>query len=207
MMRFILWIAAVLITFAIGVGADRLWWHFFTGPPQPVKVEPVALDVSVPPTEVVSTYVPPPPPPAAPPPAKPTMILDYDPLRLPISAVFYPMGTMPKEFADFDSFEAMLSPGSEDYPGAITVYTRDGAESYRAEATFALVTEQRFFFATAKSEKGDFEYRFEGEFVRTDFDAVVGRNKAVLRGTLIRMKNGRTITQHEFTFRMEYMGC
>jgi len=117
------------------------------------------------------------------------------------------MGTKPKEFADFDSFEAMLNHGSEEYPGTISVYTRDGSESYRAEATFALVTERRFFFATSKSEKGDFEYRFEGEFLRTDFDAVSGRNKAVLRGNLIRMKNGRTITQHEFTFRMEYIGC
>jgi hypothetical protein len=206
MRRFILWIAAILITFAIGVGADRLWWYFLAAPPAPVA-EPVAVNSFEPQTEVVPAYVPPPPPPAAPPPPKPTMILDYDPLSLSLYAAFYPMGPLPKEFADFDSFEAMLSPDSVEDPGTIAVYTRQGAQSYKAEATFGLVSERRLFFATSKSEKGDFEYRFDGEFVRTDFDAVAGKNKAVLRGTLIRMKNGRTITQHEFTFRMEYMGC
>jgi hypothetical protein len=204
MRRFILWIAAILITFAIGVGADRLWWHFLAAPPPAPVAEPVAVNTFEPQR---AAYVPPPLPPAAPPPPKPTMILDYDPLSLSLYAAFYPMGPLPKEFADFDSFEAMLSPDSVDEPGTIAVYTRQGAQSYRAEATFALVTERRFFFATSKSEKGDFEYRFEGEFMRTDFDAAAGKNKAVLHGTLIRMKNGRTITQHEFTFRMEYMGC
>jgi hypothetical protein len=207
MRRYILWIAAILITFAIGVGADRLWRHFLATPPQPVTLEPVALDVSVPQTEFSPAYLAPLPPPPSPAPPKPTMILDYDPLSLSLYAAFYPMGPLPKEFADFDSIEAMLSPDSVDEPGTIAVYTRQGERSYRAEATFGLVTERRFFFATSKSEKGDFEYRFDGEFVRTDFDAVAGKNKAVLRGTLIRMKNGRTITQHEFTFRMEYMGC
>ena len=205
MRRFILWIAAILITFAIGVGADRLWWRLLAAP-APVA-EPVAVNSFEPQTEVLPAYVSPPPLPATPSPPKPTIILDYDPLSFTIAAVFYPMGAKPKEFADFDSFEAMLSHGSQEDPGTIAVYTRDGGESYRAEATFGLVTERRFFFATSKSEKGDFEYRFDGEFVRTDFDAVAGRNKPVLRGTLIRMKNGRTITQHEFTFRMEYMGC
>ena len=205
MRRFILWIAAISITFAIGVGADRLWWHFLAPPPPTTVVEPVAFNSFEPQREVVPAYAPPSQP--APVSPKPNLILDYDALTFSMWAAFYPMGPVPKEFADFDSIDAMLSPESEGYPGTISVFTREGGESYEAEATFGLVTERRLFFATAKSEKGDFEYRFDGEFLRTDFDAVAGKNKAVLRGTLTRMMNGRTITQHEFTFRMEYIGC
>ena len=181
MRRVILWIAAILITFAIGVGADRLWWYFFTAPPPAPIAEPRVVDVQ-PLRETVFVPVP-----AEPTPAKPTMILDYDPLNFQMWAVFYIMGPKPKEFADFDSMEAMLNPAAND-PGTITVRTRQGNEYYNAEANFGLVTERRFFFATSKSENGDFEYRFDGEFLRTDFDAVAGKNKAVLRGTLTRMK-------------------
>jgi len=208
MRRWILWIAALLITFAVGIGADRLWWHFLTAPPsQPAKVEPIAFDVAIPTREVVPAYVPPPPPPAALAPPKPNLILDYDSDMFSVWASFYIMGSKPKEFADIDSIEAMLTPESAQYPGTISVYTHKGDDYDSAAANFALVTEKRFFFATGKLGGKDFEYRFDGEFVRTDFDAVEGKNKAVLRGTLTKTKNGRTIAQHEFSFRMEYMGC
>ena len=206
MRRFILWIAAILITFAIGVGADRLWWHFFTASPAPATVEPAAAEVIVPQREVV--YVPAPAPATpTPPPPQPHLILDYDPKGPSVWAAFYIMGPQPKEFADIDSIEAMLSPESPDYPGTISVFAHEGNVYDEAEATFGLVTDRRIFFATGKRGDRDIEYRFDGEFLRKDFDAVAGKNKAVLRGTLTKMKNGRTIAQQEFTFRMEYMGC
>src|SRR6185503_6431215 len=138
MRRFILWIAAILITFAIGVGADRLWWHFLAAPPPTPVVEPVAFN---PYDFAVPTYVPPPPPPpAAPPPPKPKMILDYDPLSMQVWGIFYVMGRKPKEFADLDSLEVMLNPESKEYPGQIFVIAHVGNEYANAEATFALVT-------------------------------------------------------------------
>ena len=206
MRRFILWIAAILITFAFGVGADRLWWHFLTAPPSPVRVEPAAADVAVPQREVVYVTAPAPqPPPPAPP--KPQLILDYDSHKLSMWAIFYIMGPKSKDFADIDSIEAELTPESEDYPGGISVYAHNGEDDDNARAIFGLVTEQRMFFATEKRDKSDFTYVFDGKFVRTDFDVVAGKNKAVLRGTLTKLKNGRTIAQQEFTFRMDYMGC
>ena len=201
MRRVVLWIAAILITFAIGVGADRLWWHFLLAPPPPSKAEPFPVDVQ-PLRETVFVPV----PAASPTPPKPNLILDYDPLDFQVWAVFFIMGPKPKEFADFDSMEIMLNPASTE-PGTILVLTREGNEYYTAEATFGVVTERRLFFATSKSEDRHFEYRFDGEFLRTDFETVAGKTKAVLRGMLTRMKDGRTVTQHEFTFRMEYMGC
>jgi hypothetical protein len=203
MRRFVLWIAAILITFAIGVGADRLWWHFLAAPPQPAEPAPVTSNCGPPIRDIV--YVPA--PPAPPPPPKPTFVLDYDRNSFSMSAVFYIMGAKPAEFADIDSFEVMLGAMNEYDPTAISVYRRLGDDYDSAHATFGLVTARRLFFATDKMEKGDFEYRFEGEFLRKDFEAVEGKNKPVLRGTLTKMKNGRTVAQQEFTFRMEYMGC
>jgi hypothetical protein len=203
MRRFILWIAAILITFAIGVGADRLWWHFFTAPPVPTTVEAATVDTLVPQREII--YVPAPPPPPPPPP-KPNVILDYDD-ETGVSAIFYVMGAKPKAFTDIDGLEIMLDPTSSDYPGSISVTTRVDDQYDNAPATFALVTGRRIFFATSKLANKDFEYRFEGEFLRRDFETVEGKEKAVLRGTLTKTRNGRTVAQHEFTFRMEYMGC
>lgn len=202
MRRFVLWIAAILITFAIGIGADRLWWHFLAAapPPPPAKVEPLAINCGPPIRDIM--YVPAP----APSPT-PNFILDYDPEESSMWAVFYVMSPKPKEFADIDSFEVSLSPAVDNHPGMIFVTARRGGDYENAEATFALVTERRLFFTTDKLSNSEFEYRFDGELLRKDFDAVAGKNKAVLRGTLTKMKNGRTIAQAEFTFRMEHMGC
>lgn len=208
MRRIVLWIAAILITFTIGVGADRLWWRFMAAPPVPTAVEPAAFDVVVPLREAV--YVPAPAPLPPPPPPIPNIILDSDDESY-LSASFYIMGPKPKEFADIDSISIYLSGGVEDYPGEFHVNTVQGDDddTYdNAAATFALVTDRKIFFATSKLENGDFEYRFEGEFLRKDFDAVSGKKKAVLRGTLTKTKNGRTVAQHEFTFWMEHAeGC
>ena len=203
MRRFILWIAAILITFAIGVGAERLWSHFFSAPPAPTTIEPTAVNVALP----QRVYLPGPAPLPAATPSPPNLILDYDSEKLSVWAVFYIMGPQSKEFADIDSIQAMLNPEVKDYPGEISLYTHSGTDYDNVNANFALVTTQRMFFATEKSNKGDFTYVFDGKFVRTDFDVVAQKDKAVLRGTLTKMKDGRTIAQQEFTFRMEYMGC
>lgn len=204
MRRFILWIAAISITFAIGVGADRLWWYFLAAPPPTPEAAPLAVDIQ-PQREIV--YVPAPALPPPPPPL-PNLILDYDSEEFSMGASFYIMGSKPKEFADFDSIEALLTPPHTDGDNAsIRVYTRRGDQFDSARVRFGLVTERQFFFATDSLREAAFEYRFDGEFLRTDFDAVAGKNKAVLRGTLTKMKNGRAVAQHEFTFRMEYLGC
>lgn len=201
MRRLVLWIAAILITFAIGIGADRLWWHFLAAAPQPaVKIEPLAINCGPPIRDIM--YVPGP----APPP-KPNLILDYDVEKFQLSAAFYPIGAKPQEFADFDSIGVMLG-GIDAYDATeFSVYMKEGEKYDSANANFGLVTGRRLFFATDKLDEGDFEYRFDGEFLRMDFEAVAEKNKPVLRGTLTKMRNGRTVAQHEFTFRMEWMGC
>jgi len=205
MRRIILWVAAILITFSFGVGADKLWWHFMAAPPAPATVERAQFDFPVP-QEVVFA---PAPAPLPPPPPKLNVILDCDD-EFYLSAAFYIMGSKPKEFADIDSVSIYLSPGVADYPAEFHVNVRQGDDDDRYEsatATFGLVTDRRIFFVTSKLSNNDFEYRFDGEFLRKDFDTVSGEKKAVLRGTLTKMKNGRTVAQHEFTFWMQEEGC
>jgi hypothetical protein len=205
MRRFVLWIAAILITFATGVGVDRLGWYFLAAPPA-TQVEPV-VDLSFPAREVsfsqTAALPPPLPVPLAP---EPNLVLDFDPEKFSVWAVFYIMGPKSKHFAEINSLEVMLDPEVKE-SSAISVNTLDDNQYDNAQANFGLVTERRLFFTTDKLSDGDFAYRFDGEFLRTDFDVIAGKKKAVLRGTLTKMKNGRTIAHEEFTFRMEYMGC
>jgi hypothetical protein len=136
------------------------------------------------------------------------MVLDYNPEKFYLWGVFYMTGNAPKEFADFDCIEAAVNGNNNAHPGYITLYTRSDENHYdNAPATFALVTERRLFFVTSRARDSEFEYRFEGEFLRDDYYVLAGKNKAVLRGTLTKMKNHRTIAQRKVSFRMEDLGC
>ena len=72
---------------------------------------------------------------------------------------------------------------------------------------FALITNRRLVFATSKSSDTGIEYRFEGDFLRTDFEFVDGKKIAVLRGVLTRSKDGRALVERTVSLRFEYMGC
>ncbi|HEX7330500.1 MAG TPA: hypothetical protein VF290_03320 [Pyrinomonadaceae bacterium] len=211
MKRVILRVVAMLLTFALGVTVTWLiLWREVEEPDPPCKVELVSPEALVNRIESIASITPITPVATVPAPAatpKPHFILDYDPEMFNPYGMYYIMGPKPKEFASFDSFEVVLI-GLADDPGYISVFTN--SEKYNSDSTsavFAFVTERRLAFATAPTVNSKVEYRFEGEFLRTDFDAVAGRNKAVLRGTLTRSKNGRKLVESTVTFRMEHHGC
>ena len=204
MKRLVLHVALLLVTFAFGVALDRLLWEPHVEPLPNLEV------VKLPPSEPQTVPVAPvaPPAPAATP--IPNLIRDYDSEKFSRWGVFYIMGAKTKAFADFDTIEVGLSGDGDDYPGYISVVTRSDRNEYGydvASATFALVTERRLLFATAKTRETEFTYTFDGEFLRNDFASLGGKNKAVLRGTLTKMKNGRSVAQKIFSFRMEHLGC
>lgn len=193
MRRVILWIIALLITFALGTGADSLGRYLFTKKPATVaKVEVAAPVVAIPAPE-----------PAAP---APNLILDYNKEKFNHYGALYIMGPAPEGFRHFDCIALGLS-GTDKLESSeyITVYAGENGEW--AEANFALVTERYLYFTTPPSHDEGFQYRFEGEFLVKDFTTVEGKNKAAVRGTLTKSKNGRTIAEQTITFRMEYMGC
>lgn len=206
MKRVILRVVAMLLTFALGIA---VYWLALrrpvnSTPPPACKVEVVSPEAVVQRLAAVAPVVPVAPVPAATP--LPHFILDYEPETFNPYGMYYIMGPKPKEFANFDSFELVLIGGAND-PGYISVFTNGDYNSDSASAVFALATERRLLFTTGPTKISGVEYRFEGEFLRTDFNAVVGKNKAVLRGTLTRTKNGRKLAESTVTFRMEALGC
>ena len=187
MKRLILCLAMISMTFGLGIGVHSLVSGANAPPPQ---IEASSLLSVQPQIELIRPVGPIAPVPTATP--EPLLILDYDPEKFTPWAVFYIMGRLPKEFADLDSLEVGLNRDVDDHPGYISVNTCDPSVNCNgALATFALVTEQRLFFATSQMRNSEFEYRFDGKFLRTDFNAVEGKNIAVLRGTLTKTKHGR----------------
>src|SRR6185436_18772108 len=117
------------------------------------------------------------------------------------------MGPAPEGFRDFECIALGLSGMHDDEDSDyIVVYGDNGTDEW-TPANFALVTERYLYFTTEPSKEQGFQYRFEGEFLVKDFRPVEGKNRAVVRGTLTKSKNGRTLAEQTVTFRMQYMGC
>lgn len=181
-----------MTTFMIGVGIDRVAEKFLASQ-IPTPAEPVAI---------VQSIVPGTPP--APEKPKPTFILDYDHDKFWPWVEFEAIGSLPKTF-EIDYIQVGLNNLSTD-PGFIGVASsQDFHQS--AGAVFALVTERRLFFVTERMPNSEFEYRFDGEFLHTDFEGLAGTKTPVLRGTLRKTKNGQTIAECTVTFRAERLGC
>jgi hypothetical protein len=192
MRRVILWIVALLITFAIGTGLHSLRRFLFT------TESTVAAKVEVASPVFITT--------ASEPIRQPNLMLHYNQGSVDHYGALYIMDPAPEGFTDF-AFIALGLSGmhvveSSDY---ITLYSNEFAEWGHAD--FAFVTERYLYFTTGRIENHDFEYRFEGEFLVKDFDSVEGKNQAAVRGTLTKFKNGETVARQEVTFRVEYMGC
>ena len=207
MKRMILRIVVMLVTFALGVAVD---WSIIrravnnTSPTPTVEVvNPAPLETSIAPVVSVAA--------AAPLPAetqKPHFILDYDPDTFNPYGTYYLMGPKPKGFENLDNIEVGFLGYPDNDPGTITVYKRYPDGSFGGpSAFFGLVTKRRLVFATSKSSDTGVEYRFEGEFLRTDLDHVNGKNIAVLRGVLTRSKDGRALVQRTVSFSYVYHGC
>lgn len=202
MKRLIFRIAVMLVMFASGLGVDRLVRRLKSNNAPPPQVESVSVEREVP---VTVTPVAPKATPAATP--KPNLILDYDSEKFNPYAYFSIMGPIPDDFLSFGGIELGLVNDADD-PGYITVGSYDSNNNYdTASATFALVTERRLFFVTSPARFSGVEYRFDGEFLRTDFNSVAGKDKKVLRGTVTKTRNGIKIAEHTFNFSMYHLGC
>ena len=198
MKRIIIGVVVLLITFGFGVGVDRLIWARSKVSTPTVEAVPAAIVQPV--AEPVATV-------RSNPESK--IILDYD------DEMFYPNGTYsilgptPKEFAEFYSFETDYSHYVHDQPvGYISVNTKAGGGTFDSHsAVFGLITQRRVVFMTGPDPKTEFEYLFDGEFIRSDFDVVANKDKAVVRGTLTKMKRGQKIAERVLSFSMFQHGC
>lgn len=201
MKRIVFYVATMLVTFALGFGIHNFISQRQVDPPAPVEtisVDTLPFQVPLaPPIPTVSADTP-----------DPILVLDYDPEKFTPWAVFYVMGNKPKDFANIDWIELGLPRDVDDPKGYLFLAAHDTGDNYvSALATFALVSEQRLFFATSRMPNTEFEYWFDGRFLRTDFNAVERKHVAVLRGTLTKTRNGRKVAEHTFNFRMQHLGC
>ena len=197
MKRMILRVVVMLLTFALGIGVEWLILRRAVNNTPLCKVEAASPAPLVQPVIAATPVAP---LPVATP--TPHFIVDYDPEMFNAYGMYFIMGPKPKEFANFENFEAFF--GDDAYINVITSHEDNNTDI--TSAVFALATERRLFFVTEPNHSG-VEYRFDGEFLRTDFMSVAGKNKAVLRGVLTRSKNGRKLVERTVSFRMEYSGC
>ncbi len=199
MKHIFLGVAAMLMTFGLGVGVDRLIWPRSGANiprPETTQVEIIKL------AEPVHAL------PALPSPPESRIILDY------IDPTFYAnggysfLGATPKEFVEVDSFVLEYSEWVDDQPvGLINVITKHGDDYESNIATFGRVNERGLIFFTPPNGQTAFEYFFDGEFIRRDFDEVDGLEKAVLRGRFIKLQHGKKIAERIVNFRIERHAC
>jgi hypothetical protein len=202
MNRLLLYVMTSLVTFAFGVGIHPLLWLAPMRGAPTANIEPARVIIE-PQSEIASAL-----PPVATPSAIPApfLILDYRDKFFP-HAGFFMIGHKPKAFADFQFIELDLLKNRSYGNSYIEVYESSDKFLSTYVATFGLVTERKLFFVTSTASDSGYEYRFDGEFLSTDFESIAGKNKAALRGTLTKTKDGRTIAEHTVFFRMQHMGC
>lgn len=145
----------------------------------------------------------------------PELILDYDPKEFNPRGTYFIFGRKPKDLREFDCFELVVEERDNRASGDATLYTKYFGENKDYHITTGngdytitgLLTKKRLaFIATPKSEE-DFEFRFEGHFLRGGMVSDTGSNKAVLKGRLTKLKDGVKLAEREVKFRVDYLGC
>lgn len=203
MKRLMLSLVMMSLTFASGVGIDRLFWHLESNMIEKDTVNPVPL-------AVVETIVRQPPvDPPAPPPAPAPPILNYSSKVHAADGAYYWMGPRPKAFAEFRSLDLLTQSTPTDQPPGYMawIYAEANNDYYNPPAVFGVITDTRLFIVFTQTSELDFEYRLEGEFVRTDFESVANKDKAVIRGTITKYRDGKKVAESSVSFRLEILGC
>lgn len=150
-------------------------------------------------------------------PVAPEFILDYDPQKFDPRGSYYILGRKPKAFREFDVFEMVVEEVDGKASGDATLYTNYFGKNEDYHITTGngdytitgSVTEKRLNFVVTPLSDEDFEFRFDGHFLKRGWvaDARKDQAAAVLKGKLIKLKDGVKIAESEVRFRVEYLGC
>jgi len=137
---------------------------------------------------------------------QPTGLLDYNLAKFEPTGSYFPLTTLPKEFAEVGFFDITVSHVDGESWGTAYVETERGKAHDFRSAEFLLITERRVFFVTAAHEDNGFAYRFEGNFLANPASEM-DSGRAVVKGTLSKTKNGRTVAECKVSFEVKYLGC
>jgi hypothetical protein len=203
MKRLIIRLLLAMLTFVFGVGIQRaLNYRKAPDPlPQPTRT------VDCVPTSVVQVVVSPSPTPTPTPAPTPYSVVDYNANNFFPDGAYMPIGNRSRELRGFDSFEIWSSESHGSLSATVYVQTRE-KDTYEGQyANFTLLTNRRVVFITSSPVLGDFEYRFDGEFVEANPIDWADTRHAVLRGMLTKTKWGRKVFEQLVSFRVEHVGC
>lgn len=194
MRSLLLHVLLMIITFAMGLGVDWLFLERRVECNRGLAVNPVLVTPKV--VEAQSPAVLP----------TPVLIFDYDRSEFKPDGLYLFNDKTPQDFREFHGFDLWWADVNNQTPGYIGVQTFWDNVYTTHPAAFALVTKQRLFFLTSRSEAG-FEYKFDGEFLRKDIGSYAIEGTTVLRGKLTKFKDGRKVAERMVSFRWEYHGC
>jgi hypothetical protein len=133
------------------------------------------------------------------------LVCNYDPREFNPRGDYYILGRKPKHFREFDCLELAVDHSAPEGVAVIQTYSNGVANSYYA-VSGSLSKRHLKIVALAVSDV-DFDYGFDGNFLKRGVLSEAGRNEPVLRGTLVKSKQGVKIAECEVTFRIEYLGC
>jgi len=135
----------------------------------------------------------------------PKVILDYDPRKFNPRGDYYIIGRKPIGLREFDGLE--LAVDHERASGSVDIQTDLSQRTGVPYAVSAFVTSKRLTFIASPFSDEDFEYCFDGYFLRRGTLSNASKNAAVLRGRLSKWKGGVKLASAEVKFRIEYLGC
>jgi len=133
------------------------------------------------------------------------LVCDYDVTKFNPRGDYFILGRKPKHFREFDSLE--LAVGQARAYGVAVLQTYSDGTYYSYYAVSGSITRNRLTIVAIPFSDGNFEYSFEGNFLRDGIVSDAGRNEAVLKGKLTKSKHGVRIAECEVRFRVEYLGC
>ena len=143
---------------------------------------------------------------------QPDVTFDYDPTKFQPRGYYSVIGKLPKDLREFRgfalaAFEWDRAKSGDKVSGQIAIVV----QSYGIENIYytmsGSVTKKQLNFVAAPMFEEDFEYKFDGQFLRSGRLAKASKNQAVVEGKLTKLKNGVKISESQVKFRIEYLGC
>jgi hypothetical protein len=195
MKRLIIHLVIGLVTFSVGVAIPSIFTikRSVSFTPKVREVEPFTLKVNEPAAQFVITL------------PAPNIIFDYNPREFNPRGDYYIVGRKPKGFSEFDCLELAVDHDSASGVIMIQTYANQSYNSHYAVS--GLVTNKRLTFVATSNSEDDFEYSFDGHFLRGGVLSDAGQSRAILKGRLTKSKGGVRIAEGEVKFRVEYLGC
>jgi len=195
MKRLIIHLAIGTVTFLVGVAIALMFTAYTTNVPESEAAKSAPLNVSASPVQSSITL------------PAPNLVFDYDPKEFNPRGDYYILGRKPKVFREFDCLELAVDEFNGRASGVVMIQTYVNHMYSAHYAVSGLVTKERLAFVATPVSEEDFEYRFDGYFLRAGVLSHLGKNRAVLKGKLTKSKRGVKIAESEIKFRVEYLGC